>query len=131
MTYLLDTDICIFYLQGKYNLNKKILDVGIDNCCLSEITIGELKYGVAKSQNALKHEREVEMMESYFTILPIYSALDIFAKEKVRLQKSGNLIPDFDLLIGATAIHNKLILVSNNEKHLARINEIKLENWTK
>lgn len=131
MEYLLDTDICIFFLKGKYNIKDKILKVGIENCYISEITIAELKYGAEKSENFSKHSKEVEKMEELFTVVPIYNSLDFFAKEKVKLQKEGNLIPDFDLLIGATSISNDMILVSNNEKHLKRISTIKLENWVR
>lgn len=70
-------------------------------------------------------------MEELFTVLPIYDSLDLFAKEKVRLQRQGNLIPDFDLLIGAITISNNLTLVTNNEKHFRRIEGIRLENWSK
>lgn len=41
--YLLDTNICIFLLQGKYNAIDR---VGFDNCFILEITVAELKYGV-------------------------------------------------------------------------------------
>lgn len=129
MKYLLDTDICIFFLKGKYNIKDKINSVGIKNCFLSEITIAELKYGAEKSGNYEKHSKEVEMMEQLFTVIPIYQSFDQYAKERVRLQKLGALIPDFDLLIGTTSIVHELILVSNNEKHLSRIDKIKLENW--
>ncbi len=48
MKYLLDTDICIFFLKGKFNIYEKIKQVGVENCYISEITIAELKYGAAK-----------------------------------------------------------------------------------
>ena len=63
-------------------------------------------------------------------ILPIFDSLDIYANEKSRLKKEGNPIDDFDLLIGASAIANDLILVTNNTKYFQRLNNIKLENWT-
>ena len=131
MEYLLDTDICIFFLKGMYNIKDKILNVGIDNCYISEITVAELKYGAEKSENISKHSEEVERMEELFTVVPIYNSLDSFAKEKVRLQKGGNLVPDFDLLIGVTSVSNDMVMVSNNEKHLKRISGIKLKNWAK
>lgn len=131
MKYLLDTDICIFFLQGKYSIKDKIQKAGIDNCFVSEITILELKFGAAHSSNFKKHTEEVEQMESIFSVLPIYEAFDFFAKEKSRLKKNGILIPDFDLLIGSTAVINDLIMVTNNERHLQRIEGIKIENWTK
>jgi tRNA(fMet)-specific endonuclease VapC len=129
MEYLLDTDICIFFLKGKYGIKDKIIAAGIDNCYISEITVAELKYGAEKSENYSKHSKEVDKMEELFTVVPIYNSLDSFAKEKVRLQKQGNLIPDFDLLIGTTSVHNNMILVTNNEKHLKRIEGVSLENW--
>lgn len=131
MKYLLDTDICIFFLQGKFDIKEKIKKVGISNCYISEITIAELKFGAMKSTNIERHSKEVDKMEELFTVIPIYNSLDYYAKEKVKLQKSGNLISDFDLLIGVTSIPNDLVLVSNNEKHLGRITNIELENWTK
>ena len=131
LRYLLDTDICIFLLQGKYNIGAKIKRVGLKNCCISEITVAELKYGAENSSNYQKHIQDVEKIERLFAIVPIYGAFDQYAREKVRLRKEGALIPDFDLLIGVTAVANGLVMVTNNEKHLKRISSIQLENWTK
>ncbi len=129
MDYLLDTDICIFFLKGKFKIKDKIKSVGINNCCISEITIAELKYGAEKSSDYEKHSGEVDKMEDLFTVIPIYNSLDKFAQEKVRLQKTGKLIPDFDLLIGVTSLTNDLKMVTNNVNHLGRIEGIKIENW--
>lgn len=62
--------------------------------------------------------------------MPIFPALDIYASEKARLQKSGKVIDDFDLLIGATAVSFDLIMVTNNAAHFERIKDIKLQDWT-
>jgi len=70
-------------------------------------------------------------MEVLFEIIPIYGSFEKYAEERVRLQNAGVLIPDFDLLIGATAVANNLKMVTNNEKHLSRISGIVIENWTK
>jgi len=64
-------------------------------------------------------------------ILPIFDALDTFANEKARLKKEGRIIDDFDLLIGSSAIANDLTLITNNEKHFARLTGIKMLNWAK
>jgi len=131
MKYLLDTDTCIFFLKRKFQIGEKVQKVGFDNCYLSEITIAELKFGAAKSTNFKKHSNEVQKLEILFSILPIYNAFDEYANERLRLQKMGQLIPNFDLLIGVTATVNNLMLVTNNEKHMNRINNIQIENWTK
>jgi tRNA(fMet)-specific endonuclease VapC len=55
--YLLDTNVCVFYLRGKYDVDKKIKDIGgLTNCIISEITLAELKYGAEISdRHGRKH----------------------------------------------------------------------------
>jgi len=130
--YLLDTDICIFYLRGKYRINMKLKEIiGYNNCFISEITLAELKYGAELSENVDQNRRFVNDFAGKVGILPIFNSLDIYAKEKARLRKSGYMIEDFDLLIGCSSVKNNLILVTNNEKHFDRIEKIKIENWIK
>ena len=129
--YLLDTNICIFFLKGKYSLNKKLKEVGLENCFISEVTLAELKYGAECSNRFAENMKMIEDFAKEITIVPIFNSLGIYAKEKARLRKSGKLIDDFDILIGATAVANNMILVTENEKHLVRISKIKMENWIK
>jgi len=128
--FLLDTNICIYYIKGLYELKSKFKDVGPENCFISEITLAELKFGVAKSQAKKKNQHVLENFLTGIQILPIFPALDIYASEKARLQKSGKIIDDFDLLIGATAVSFDLVMVTNNTNHFNRIKDIKLEDWT-
>ena len=37
--FLLDTSICVFFLRGKYNLSEKMLNIGWENCAISDITV--------------------------------------------------------------------------------------------
>ena len=127
--YLLDTNICIFLFRGKYNINDQIKRVGFQNCCISEVTLAELKYGAECSEHITENNKLIDDFANSITILPIYSSLSLYAKEKARLRKAGNMIDDFDLLIGVTAVANNLILVTDNEKHLKRISKLKVENW--
>lgn len=129
--YLLDSDICIAFLKGKLNLISKVEKAGIENCYVSEITIAELTYGAYYSDKFEKHINEVRKTQELFEVIPIHVCLELFGKEKARLRRAGNLIPDFDLIIATTAVQLDMILVSNNEKHLLRVEGIKLENWIK
>lgn len=131
MYYLLDTNICIYFLKGRYGLVEIIGNIGFEHLFISEITVAELKYGVEKSGNPEKNRPVINELIDRFKILPIYGALDVYAKEKARLKKEGNIVDDLDLLIGATAIEHNMVLVTNNEKHFDRLQNIKVENWTK
>ncbi len=128
--YLLDTNIVAFYFRGNKNVVNKINEIGLNNCSISEITIAELKYGAAKSNKSDFHNEILNIFSDNIDIISIIEVLDVYALEKVRLEKAGNRIDDFDLLIGATAIANELILVTNNTKHLQRMSLKNIEDWT-
>ena len=131
MKYLLDTNICIYFMKGLFNLDRKIEKAGNKNFFISEITLAELKYGVANSVNKKKNKAALDSFIEGIGIVPIYNSLDLYAEEKARLKQEGNIIDDFDLLIGATSINNEMILITNNTKHFSRINNINIEDWTK
>jgi len=101
----------------------------MDHGFISEVTLAELKFGVENSLQKEKNRLTVAQFTSQLDILPIFDVLDIYAKEKARLRKAGQIIEDFDLLIGATAVYHDMIMVSRNVKHLSRIEGIQLENW--
>lgn len=128
--YLLDTNTCIFFLKGLYELDVKIKLAGIENCFISEISVAELKFGAEKSQRSKENRSVISTFIEQINVLPIYGSLDVYASEKARLQKEGKIIDDFDLLIGSTAIANGLTLVTNNTKHFKRMREITIEDWT-
>jgi tRNA(fMet)-specific endonuclease VapC len=48
--FLLDTNICIYFMKGLYKLEQKFKNIGIENLYISEITVAELKFGVAKQR---------------------------------------------------------------------------------
>ena len=128
--YLLDTNICAYFFNGQFNLNEKIREIGFENCVVSEITIAELKYGVAKSTKKEKNQKALDTFQSKIEVLPIFPALDIYATEKARLKTKGKMLDDFDLLIGTTAIFNNLTLVTKNVSDFDRLNGIVIEDWT-
>ncbi|NJO00469.1 MAG: type II toxin-antitoxin system VapC family toxin [Bacteroidia bacterium] len=129
MEYLLDTNICIHYFKGQYNLQQKIQDIGFQNFFISEITLAELIYGAEKSQNIAKNLNVVETFAERITIIPIFDAIKIYGKEKARLKTKGTIISDLDLFIGATAIINNMTLVTRNVREFERMENIKIENW--
>ena len=51
-----------------------------------------------------------------------------FGRERGRLRAVGMLIGDFDLLIGATALHHNLTLLTNNRSHFERIDGLRMES---
>jgi tRNA(fMet)-specific endonuclease VapC len=130
MKYLLDTSTCVFFLRGKLNLDEIIREKGRENCYVSEITIAELRYGAENSENPVESNKAVDLFVGGVSKVPIIGCLRLYAKEKVRLRKIGRPIHDeFDLLIGVTAVHGEMTLVTDNVKDFENIEGIKIENW--
>lgn len=127
--YLLDTNICVFMLKNKYGIREAVIKAKPENCYVSEITIAELYYGASKSNNKKERIKDVDFIVRKFKILPIYPALPLFGEIRAELEEAGMRIDDFDILIGATSIQNKMIIVSDNIKHIGRLPNIKIENW--
>ena len=85
--------------------------------------------------NAPEKYREQELTKArllidYYTIVGIDDIPEFFSSEKYRLEKLGNIIEDFDLMIGTTGVVGDLTVVTHNIKHFSRIEGIKLEDWT-
>jgi len=129
-TYLLDTNICIFFTKGHKTVMERFGAAGLAACRISEITVAELLYGAANSVHPARNLDVSKMFLRDMDVITISACLPAFASEKARLRKLGHPLPDFDLLIGATAVHHGLTLVTNNTRHFQRIQSIQLEDWT-
>ena len=71
MQYLLDTNICIFFLRGMLKFDEIIRQKGLDNCFISELTVFELKYGAENSTNPKKSHQAVDKFVKGLTVIPI------------------------------------------------------------
>lgn len=89
-------------------------------------------YGISKSSK--QSQNTVALEEFLLPLVVIDFDKDdarIYGKLRYDLEKRGKIIGAMDLLIGAQALSRNLILVTNNEKEFNRIEELKIENWTK
>jgi tRNA(fMet)-specific endonuclease VapC len=137
--YLLDTNICVHYLKGEHALEAKVTAVGLRNCFISELTIAEMLYGLAKCEPAYAAQQRqyITKLQRLFNtrLLPIATAFELYGPEKVRIMeqmkqgKMGKYPGEFDVLIACTALANQLTLVTRNTKDFAEIANLELENW--
>jgi tRNA(fMet)-specific endonuclease VapC len=130
--YLLDTNICVFHLRGKLNLNQVLTDGWHRHCCISDITVLELYYGAESSNNPKKHREAVALFLEGLTVLPVSRCVPVYAKNKAHFRKIGKPLHDeFDLIIGSTAAACRMTLVTDNVKHFSEFPALKIENWLK
>jgi len=126
--YLIDSDILIYFLKGKQEVVQRLSQIPIDDLYISRINYTELIYGAYNSSKVEQNLKVIEPFLDNFKVLELTKTSSlIFAKEKARLKKSGNIIADMDLMIASIAIENDCTLISNNIKHFDRVQNLELE----
>ncbi len=128
--YLLETSTCIELLRGNKHVRQKCVEHN-QLCCISAITAIELLYGAydAPEQYREKEIAKAKMLIDYYTVVGIDEIPDAFSREKLRLKSIGQMIEDFDLMIGITGREANMTVVTHNQKHFNRIEGIKTEDW--
>ena len=131
MIYLLDTDICIYWLKGKTTVRDRVNKVDWTDIAICVITVSELYFG---AYNSRKIETNLIAAETFIQSLTVLSlsndTLKKFGELKAQLRQAGKPVADFDLLIASVALTENLILVTNNTRHYQRIPGLKLDNWS-
>ena len=133
--YLFDTDILSNLVKKKPSpyLIERLRGIPQDKQYISSITIGEIVYGAFKSDQKEKYLIQVKDKLIPLVQLIPFDKNEAFAYGEIRsiLEKSGTPLNDTDLMIAATAVANNLILITGNESHFSRIENIRVENWLK
>ena len=127
--YILDTDISSYLIRGDHETVTKKFSELYDSCAISSITAAELQYG-ARKRNNKQLTQKVKAFCDLVEIIPWDDdAAKAYAKLRVELETSGTPIGNMDMLIAASALARKAVLVTNNTEHFSRIKDLKLNNW--
>lgn len=131
LSYLLDTNICIYISKQKpQNVLNKFEKLAVGEAAISTITFGELFYGVQKSHHHKVNTENLTKLISLIPPLPIPTdAGKHYGIIRSKLEKKGQIIGNNDLWIAAHALALDLTLVTNNDKEFSRIPHLKIENW--
>ncbi|MDY7015418.1 MAG: type II toxin-antitoxin system VapC family toxin [Cyanobacteriota bacterium] len=127
---MLDTDTCIYWLNGRTSVRDRLLAVGWTEVSICVITVAELYFGAFNSNRIAHNLARADQLIQSLPVLPLRNnALRHFGELKAQLRRRGQPIADFDLAIASVALAENLILVTNNTRHYERIAELQLENW--
>lgn len=130
--YMLDTNTVSYIAKGRSLMARQRLEelTGGDVPCISAISEGELRYGLAKAGMGSVHRTTVELLLLRVQILPWDSdAASVYGVLRAKLQATGRILESLDLLIAAHAIASGSILVTS-DKVFAQVDELPgLLNW--
>lgn len=131
MTYMLDTNICIYAMKRRpEQVLRRLREALYSGICISSITLAELEYGMRHSSNPEKNEQALLRFLAPFSVLDFGpSAASEYGELRARLQEQGTPIGPLDMLIAGHARSEGLVLVTNNVKEFERVAGLAIENW--
>jgi tRNA(fMet)-specific endonuclease VapC len=131
MTYLLDTNTCIRYLNGRApRIRTRMAELSDSVIAVSTVTMAEMFAGAAKSQSPQQSRANQDAFFVRFVQLPFDAvAAHEYGKLRAHLEKAGTPIGPYDMQIAAIALAHDLIAVTHNTKEFARIPGLRLEDW--
>ncbi len=131
MTYLLDSNSCIRFLNGTSDsVRQRMAAVKPQDLVLCSVVKGELFLGALKSERPKQNLKKLERFMAPFASLPFDDrAARIYGRIRARLEKVGRTIGPNDFLIAAIAFANDVTLVTHNMGEFSRVKNLKVEDW--
>jgi tRNA(fMet)-specific endonuclease VapC len=130
LRYLLDTNLCIRVLRDRPPALRDRFNDEADSLCISTIVLTELLHGAAKSARPDHNRREVEHFAARLEVLPYDSAAaDHTADIRANLERRGQTIGGYDLLIAGHARSRGLVVVTGNLAEFNRVEGLRCEDW--
>lgn len=122
ISYLVDTDWAIHYLNGHGQIIKKLSLLKKEGLAISVISLAELYEGIYYSTDPAGNEGALKDFLSGVLILGVDEEIcKLFGESRGKLRLQGRLIGDFDLLIASTCLHYNLTLLTNNRRHYGTV----------
>ena len=132
MIYCLDTNAIILSLKAPTGepFRRRIAEATPEQIRIPEMVRAELLYGVAKSVRAEENRKRVEAFLAPFRYLPFGGeAVEHFADIRAGLERKGEVIGPYDLVISATVRAFGGTLVTNNVSEFSRVDGLRVEDW--
>ena len=131
MIYLLDTDICIYLLNGREPQVKRNADlVHESEIAISTLTMAEMFSGAARSDQPLLTYAKQSAFFMRYSILPFdEAAARVYGHIDGYLKNAGMRIGPLDTQIAAIALAQNLTLVTHNTQHFRRVPQLAIEDW--
>lgn len=131
MKYLLDTCTVSDFVKGQPGVLARIKDTPPSQIAVSVITRMEIEFGLQLNpERARKIGPVLDGMFNAITTLALSEA-DAIAAAAIRtaLQRRGQPIGPYDILIAGCGLARGLIVVTSNTGEFERVGGLLLENW--
>jgi tRNA(fMet)-specific endonuclease VapC len=127
---MLDTNLCVRVLRDRPPGLRLRFNAEAETLCISTITLTELLHGAAKSARPSENRRGVEQMSERMSVLDFDSrAADHAGDIHADLERGGQLIGPYDILIAGHARSQGLVVITGNLGEFRRVDGLRSEDW--
>jgi tRNA(fMet)-specific endonuclease VapC len=128
---MLDTNICIFVMTGRAFASATRFEAEAAHLCISSVTLAELFYGVEKSAARARNQQALAAFVARLEVLDFDpAAAEVYGLLRAQLEKAGNVIGPYDLMIAAHAVSRNVTVVTNNRREFDRVDGLPVEDWS-
>jgi tRNA(fMet)-specific endonuclease VapC len=129
--YLLDTNVCVDYLTGRYpRVVTRFQRMSPDDLGLSSVVVAELRYGADHSARRRANHARIDVLIAEIECLPFdLPAAATYGRVRAFLESRGTRIGPNDMLIAAHALSRGLTVVTDNLAEFRRVKGLKVESW--
>lgn len=127
---MLDTNLCIRVLRDRPAGLRERFNAEAASLCISTVTLAELFYGAEKSAKPAENRNQVESFAARLDVLAFDNAAAAhFADIRADLERKGQVIGPYDLMIAGHARSRGLVVVTGNLGEFRRVDGLRSEDW--
>jgi tRNA(fMet)-specific endonuclease VapC len=129
--YLLDTNACVDYLNGRYpSVARRVQSARPHDLCVSSVVAAELRYGADRSGRPARNHQRLDVFLAEIRCLPFDElAARELGRVRSRLEEQGTPIGPYDMQIAAHALSVGVTLVTDDVDEFERVHGLEVENW--
>lgn len=130
MSHLLDTNVCIHFLNpGHDELTQRICATAAD-IFLCSVVKAELYFGAYHSE---RREKNLALLQRFFQQFHSLAfddrASELCGRSRAELRGKGTPIGPYDLQIASIALAHDLVLVTHSVAEFSRVSGLRIEDW--
>jgi tRNA(fMet)-specific endonuclease VapC len=127
---MLDTNLCIRVLRDRPRGLRERFNAEAAALCISTVTLAELLYGAEKSGRPAEGRHKVESFAARLDVLSFDTeAAAHYADIRADLERRGQVIGPYDMMIAGHARSRGLIVITNNLHEFTRVPALRAEDW--
>jgi tRNA(fMet)-specific endonuclease VapC len=128
--FLLDTNTIIYHFKGMGQVSQNLGNTPPDEILVPTIVVFELYFGIKKSSASVKRLQQLEEFLAQVQVIPFEQNMaEAAAGIRAQLEKQGQPIGSFDVLIAGAALATNSVLVTHNTREFSRVNGLSIVDW--